>query len=57
MGLALNHKRPGLDLHWIAGHDFGLLRLKGEAGYKRARHDDYLIAMVPLQGTADCRRK
>ena len=37
---SLNYKR-GLDLDLVAGYDFGLLRLEGELGWKRAKLDDF----------------
>ena len=35
--------RRGFDIDAIAGYDFGLFRLEGELGYKRARLDGYNV--------------
>jgi opacity protein-like surface antigen len=40
--LKVDHKL-GYDVDFIAGYDFGLIRLEGELGRKRARHDEYAI--------------
>ena len=33
----------GYDVDLIAGYDFGMFRLEGELGYKRAHHKEYVI--------------
>ena len=33
--------RPAIDVDAIGGYDFGMFRLEGELGYKRAKHDHY----------------
>ena len=40
--LAIEYKR-GLDLDAVAGYDFGLFRIEGELGYKRAKLDEFDI--------------
>ena len=37
----INYKNMGWDVDLIAGYDFGMFRLEGELGYKRAKHDEY----------------
>jgi len=37
----INYKNMGWDADLIAGYDFGMFRLEGELGYKRAKHGDY----------------
>jgi opacity protein-like surface antigen len=39
--VAINYKKMGWDADLIAGYDFGMFRLEGELGYKRAKHDEY----------------
>ncbi len=48
----MNFKKPGLDLDLIAGYDFGIVRLEGELGYKRASLDSVGFAG---EGTVDAR--
>lgn len=38
-GVVMKFKKPGLDLDLNLGYDFGLIRLEGELGYKRATVD------------------
>ncbi|WP_300974156.1 outer membrane beta-barrel protein [Sphingomonas sp. LHG3406-1] len=38
-GALMDFKKPGLDLDLILGYDFGIVRLEGELGYKRASLD------------------
>ena len=33
--------KTGYDVDVIAGYDFGMFRLEGELGYKRAKHKSY----------------
>ena len=40
--LGIDYKR-GYDFDAIAGYDFGLFRLEGELGYKKAKLDDFEI--------------
>jgi opacity protein-like surface antigen len=40
--LGIDYRR-GVDLDAIVGYDFGLFRLEGELGYKRAKLDDFEI--------------
>ena len=35
------HYKTGVDVDMIGGYDFGMFRLEGELGYKRAKHDHY----------------
>ncbi|MCA1654713.1 MAG: flagellar motor protein MotB, partial [Sphingomonadales bacterium] len=37
------HHKLGYDVDGIVGYDFGLFRVEGEVGYKRAKHRDYVI--------------
>jgi opacity protein-like surface antigen len=39
----LDHK-PGWDIDAIAGYDFGMIRVEGELGYKRASVDEVEVA-------------
>ena len=48
----MNFKKPGLDLDLIAGYDFGIVRLEGELGYKRASLDSIDFAG---EGSTDAR--
>ena len=46
----------GFDVDMIVGYDFGLFRLEGELGYKRASHNEYEIdenAPGPFPGGGD----
>ena len=36
-------QKVGFDVDLIGGYDFGLIRLEGELGYKRAGHSEYNI--------------
>jgi opacity protein-like surface antigen len=38
--LETDHKK-GIDLDLIGGYDFGMVRLEGELGWKRAKHKDH----------------
>ncbi|MEO6582479.1 MAG: hypothetical protein ABIN68_06715 [Sphingomicrobium sp.] len=38
----IDYKR-GIDADLIAGYDFGMFRVEGELGYKRAKHDAYEV--------------
>ena len=40
--LDIDHKL-GFDSDLVAGYDFGMFRLEGELGYKRARHKEYSV--------------
>jgi opacity protein-like surface antigen len=42
------HYKTGYDVDVVGGYDFGMFRLEGELGYKRAKHDKY---SVPGDGT------
>lgn len=35
------HYKTGYDVDVVGGYDFGMFRLEGELGYKRAKHDRY----------------
>jgi opacity protein-like surface antigen len=35
------HYKTGYDIDVVGGYDFGMFRLEGELGYKRAKHDRY----------------
>jgi len=39
----VNHK-TGFDIDAIGGYDFGMFRLEGELGYKRAKSDDFHLS-------------
>ena len=38
------HYKTGIDADVIGGYDFGMFRLEGELGYKRAKHDHYSLS-------------
>ena len=40
--------KTGVDLDAIVGYDFGLFRLEGELGYKRAKHSGYEVAFFDM---------
>ncbi len=46
-GALMSFKKPGLDLDLILGYDFGVLRLEGELGYKRASVDEIGLRAAP----------
>jgi opacity protein-like surface antigen len=46
-GAQMRFKKPGLDLDLILGYDFGLVRIEGEAGYKRASLDEIGLRNAP----------
>jgi opacity protein-like surface antigen len=42
--------KRGIDVDAIAGYDFGMFRLEGELGYKRARADEVLVTAPVSSG-------
>lgn len=53
-GYKVNFK-PGFDVDAIAGYDFGIFRVEGELGYKRANVDDVILttALASNLGTTN----
>jgi hypothetical protein len=47
----LDHK-PGWDVDLVAGYDFGMIRLEGELGYKRASIDEVEVSNAITGGAS-----